>query len=103
MECCPTHRYAADGTYEVTLTVTTPDGRSASLATDRVRTHDVAITKMQVPQSANVGQTRQLIVGLSNKRYGDGQVQLFKSDRAGTSSSGHSAERSRSRQWPTTD
>jgi len=79
--CCPTHRYAADGTYEVTLAVTTPDGRSASLSRQiEVRTHDVAITKLQVPQSGTVGQTRQVVVGLSNKRYGETvQVQLFKS------------------------
>ncbi|HEU0246914.1 MAG TPA: PKD domain-containing protein [Gaiellaceae bacterium] len=83
--CCPAHRYAADGTYEVTLTVTTPDGRSASLSRQiEVRTHDVAIAKMQVPQSANVGQTRQVVVGLSNKRYGETvQVQLFKSGPGG--------------------
>lgn len=28
--CCPTHRYAADGTYTLTLTVDTTDGRTAS-------------------------------------------------------------------------
>ena len=63
----------------------TPDGRSASSTrTVNVRTHDVAITKLQVPQSANVGQTRQVIVGLSNKRYGEtAQVQLFKSGPGG--------------------
>ncbi|HSF60059.1 MAG TPA: PKD domain-containing protein [Gaiellaceae bacterium] len=83
--CCPTHRYAVDGTYEVTLTVTTPDGRSASVSRQvEVRTHDVTITKMQVPQSGNVGQTRQITVGLSNKRYGETvQVQLYKSGPGG--------------------
>jgi hypothetical protein len=83
--CCPTHRYAADGTYRVRLTITTGDGRTASFARDiEVRTHDVAITKMQVPQSANVGQTRQITVGLSNKRYGETvQVQLYKSGPGG--------------------
>lgn len=83
--CCPTHRYAADGTYRVTLTITTGDGRSASLARDiEVRTHDVAIKKMQVPQSGNVGQTRLITVGLSNKLYGETvQVQLYKSGPGG--------------------
>jgi len=80
-DCCPTHRYGADGSYEVVLTVTTSDGRSASLSRQiEVRTHDVAITKLQVPQSANMGQTRQVVVGLSNKRYGETvHVQLYKS------------------------
>ena len=83
--CCPTHRYAADRNYTVGLTVTTFDGRTASTETVvQVRTHDVAITKLQVPQSGNVGQTRQVIVGLSNKRYGETvQVQLFKSGPGG--------------------
>jgi PKD domain len=82
--CCPTHRYA-DGTFRVTLTITTGDGRTASFARDvEVRTHDVAIAKMQVPQSGNVGQTRQITVGLSNKRYGETvQVQLYKSGPSG--------------------
>lgn len=83
--CCPTHRYAADGDYTVVLAVTTFDGRTAS--TERVvqvRTHDVAITKLQVPQSGKVGQTRQLLVGLSNKRYGEtAEVQLYKSGPGG--------------------
>ena len=79
--CCPTHRYPADGDYTVTLDVTTFDGRTASTEQSiPVRTHDIAITKLSVPQSANAGQTRQLTVGLSNKRYDERvQVQLFKS------------------------
>ena len=83
--CCPTHRYFADGNYIVGLTVTTFDGRTASTETViQVRTHDVAITKMQVPQSGNVGQTRQVTVGLSNKRYPETvQVQLYKSGPGG--------------------
>jgi hypothetical protein len=83
--CCPTHRYPADGEYTVGLTVTTFDGRTAR--TERiveVRTHDVTIAKLTVPQSASVGQTRQLSVGVSNKRYGESvQVQLFKSGPGG--------------------
>lgn len=79
--CCPTHRYAADGDYTVTLAVTTFDGRTASTQQHiSVKTHDVAITKLSVPQSANAGQTRQLTIGLSNKRYDETvQVQLYKS------------------------
>ncbi len=68
--CCPQHRYAADGDYVVQLTVATPDGRTASTTrTVTVRTHDVAITNFRVPQTAHLGQTRQLTVSVSNTRY----------------------------------
>ena len=75
------HRYAADGDYTVTLTVTTGDGRIASTTqVVRVRTHDVAIAKFTVPQSASAGQTRQLVVGVNSKRYTeDVRVELYKS------------------------
>jgi PKD domain-containing protein len=80
--CCPTHHYLADGDYAVKLSVTTTDGRTASITqTIHVRTHDVAIAKLSVPQSASAGQTRSIVVGISNKRYPETvQVQLFKSD-----------------------
>jgi PKD repeat protein len=79
--CCPTHRYAADGTYTVQLAVTTTDGRTASVSQDvLVKTHDVAITKVQVPQSARVSQTRAISVGLTDSRYPETvQVELQKS------------------------
>ncbi len=77
----PSHRYAEDGHYLVQLTVTTSDDRTAS--TSRlidVRTHDVAIGKILVPQTASVGQTRSISVGVVNARYPETvQVQLFKS------------------------
>jgi hypothetical protein len=77
----PSHRYARDGDYTAKLTVTTPDGRTASTSrTVSVKTHDVAITKFTVPQSASAGQTRQIVVGLNNKRYVEEvQVVLYKS------------------------
>jgi hypothetical protein len=83
--CCPQHRYSADGDYTARLTVATSDGRVGTIEqVIRVRTHDVTIAKMQVPQSGNVGQTRQITVGLSNKRYGETvQVQLYKSGPGG--------------------
>jgi PKD repeat protein len=79
--CCPVHRYAADGDYSVNLATTTTDGRSAHVTqTVRVRTHDVAITKLVVPQSASAGQTRQITVGLSNRRYPESvSVELYRS------------------------
>jgi PKD domain-containing protein len=83
--CCPTHRYAADADYTVKLTVTTADGRSGSTSqVVHVKTHDVAIAKLVVPQSASAGQTRTITVGLSNKRYPETvQVQLLKSGAGG--------------------
>jgi PKD repeat protein len=81
----PTHRYASDGDYTVKDTVTTTDGRT-NTATQvvRVRTHDVAIVKFVVPQSASAGQTRQLTVSIADSRYPETvQVQLLKSSTGG--------------------
>lgn len=76
--CCPQHRYFADGDYKVRLTVTTSDGRTASAErTVQVRTHDVAITKLGVPQSASSGQTRGLSVELKNTRYAESVTVTF--------------------------
>jgi len=79
------HRYAVDGDYVVTLTVTTGDGRTASASrTVVVRTHDVAIEKLTVPQSARAGHTRQITVGLTNTRYPETvEVTLLKSTPGG--------------------
>ncbi len=79
--CCPSHRYFADGDYTVRLTVTTSDGRSATTTRVlQVRTHDVAIAKLTVPQSANAGQNRSIVVGLSNRRYAETvRIDLYRS------------------------
>jgi len=80
-DCCVPHQYAADGDYAVDHTVTTVDGRTASTSqTVLVRTHDVAITRFSVPQAASAGQTRRIVVGISNARYDETvEVQLYKS------------------------
>lgn len=85
MGSCPTHRYAADGTYTLTLTVTMTDGRTASTSREvHVRTHDVAVAGMAVPEAARVGQTAAITIGLANTRYPEAvQVQLLKSVREG--------------------
>jgi len=74
------HQFAADGDYAVSLTFTTLDGRSSSA--DRVvqvRTHDVAINKLVVPQTARVNQTKAINVDIKNKRYSENiQVNLYK-------------------------
>ncbi len=79
--CCPSHRYASDGDYTVQLAIVTFDGRTASTSqTVQVRTHDVAITRVNAPRSAKSGQTRQITVEINNKRYPEMvEVQLYKS------------------------
>lgn len=74
------HRYAADGDYNVRLEVTTGDGRVADTTrVVSVRTHDVAITKLKVPQTGAVGQNKQISVGVNSARYPETvQVQLYK-------------------------
>jgi PKD repeat protein len=76
-----THKYTTDGNYQVTHTVTTTDGRTASITqTVQVRTHDVAITKLTSPNSANVGQTKTITVALRNVAYPETvQIDLYKS------------------------
>jgi hypothetical protein len=65
--CCPSHRFTADGDYVVTLTSTTADGRSGTgTRTVHVQTHDVAVDGFKVPQSASVGQTKPITVGIKN-------------------------------------
>jgi PKD domain len=83
--CCPTHRYLSDGTYHVTLAVTTTDGRTGTITRDvEVRTHDVAVAKLTVPQSASAGQSRAIVVGLSNRRYAETvRIDLFRSTPSG--------------------
>ncbi len=77
----PTHRYAADGDYTVQLTVTTLDGRTAVASQAvHVRTHDVAITRLSVPQTGRAGQTRSIQVSVNSKRYPETvEVHLFRS------------------------
>lgn len=79
------HRYATDGDYTTSLTVTTTDGRTATASqTVRVRTHDVAIDRLLVPASARAGQTRHISVAIRNGRYDDSvRVELYRSTPTG--------------------
>lgn len=79
--CCPTHRYASDGDYTVTLVATTLDGRTAAATQElTVRTSDVSIERIQAPNSASVGQTRSIAVKVRGGQYAESvQVQLFRS------------------------
>jgi hypothetical protein len=105
----PSHKYVKDGDYTVKLTVTTPDGRTASTSqTVHVKTHDVAITKFSAPQSASAGQTRQLVAGINSKIYAETvRVEFYKSVPGGYVSLGYqdqsvpvrSANRTTNFQW----
>ena len=79
------HQFAADGDYAVWHKVQTYDGRSAETTqVVQVRTHDVAITKFIVPESARVGRTKAITVGLRNTRYPETVlVELWKSTTSG--------------------
>jgi PKD repeat protein len=89
-EQSPTHRYTADGDYTVRLTITTPDGRTASTSqVVHVRTHDVSIVRLAVPKSAHVAQTIAVNVYVKNTRYPETvQVSLLKSVPGGFSQVG---------------
>jgi len=66
------HQFASDADYTANLTFTTYDGRSASASqVIHVRTHDVAITKFSVPQTARVNQTKTINVDIKNNRYSE--------------------------------
>ena len=75
----PSHRYARDGAYDVTLVAVTADGRTGSATkTISVRTHDVEIVAFDVPASARSGQTKTITVGLGDRRYREvGSIQLL--------------------------
>jgi PKD repeat protein len=79
-DCYPTHTFVVDGDYTVQLTVTTFDGRTAlTTQTVQVRTHDIGITRFVVPNSARVGQTKQINVYIKNLYYQETvQVDLYK-------------------------
>jgi len=79
------HKYAADGDYQITHSVTTYDGRSASITkTIQIYTHDVSITKVAAPTSVGSGQTRAITVSVGNKNYPETvTVDLYKSTSTG--------------------
>ncbi len=75
--------FNADGDYSVAVLVTnTSTGQTEWYGrTVSVRTHDVAITRFTVPQSASASQTRQITVYVRNTRYTENvQVELYKND-----------------------
>jgi hypothetical protein len=81
------HRYAADGTYQVGLTVTTGDGRTGTSSRPlTVATHDVGISKFVTPAKARTGDTKPITVQVANTRYRESvTTDLFKSSSGGWS------------------
>jgi hypothetical protein len=70
------HRYAVDGDYAVSHTAV--DGARSTVVV-RVRTHDVAISKLAAPPAARAGETRVISVFVSDAHYPETvQVRLFK-------------------------
>ncbi|HEU4329215.1 MAG TPA: PKD domain-containing protein [Roseiflexaceae bacterium] len=76
-----THRYAADGSYPVSVAVTLYDGRVITARqTVTVSTHDVGITRISAPNTGSSGQTRSLTVSVASKLQAETvTVQLLKS------------------------
>jgi PKD repeat protein len=65
----PTHRYADDGTFMVTLRVTTGDGRiGVGSVPISVTTHDVALREIRVPAVVRAGGTADVTVVVASSR-----------------------------------
>ncbi|MFC0548280.1 PKD domain-containing protein [Kutzneria chonburiensis] len=76
------HNYKVDGVYQLTMHASSPDGRTVTKTTPlTVNTHDVGITKFDVPSSARDGQQKSITVHVSNTRYAEKPtVTLYKFD-----------------------
>jgi hypothetical protein len=76
------HHYTADGTYQVRLSVVSPDGRTGtSTSAVTVTTHDVSIDRFVTPKTAITGDTKEIAVRVANTRYRESvTTELYKSD-----------------------
>jgi len=76
----PTHRYARDGAYTVTLHVTARDGRvGVSSVPITVSTHDILLSRITAPWRARAGEeTRVVVVVGSRHRAEIAQIELFR-------------------------
>ncbi len=79
--CDVSHRFAADGDYLVTLTVTTADGSTNSVIKKvQVRTRDVVVMRLLVPPKPEKGKTYPIRVGVLNLYQAETvEVELYKS------------------------
>ena len=80
VEAQPTHRFAVDGLYTVTLHVTAPDGRVGVASTPvTVATHDVAVTRIDAPRHAHAGDEATVVVVVESRHRAEiCQVQLLR-------------------------
>lgn len=80
LESRPTHRYAHDGTYTVTLHVTARDGRvSVTSSSLVVVTHDVALTRIRAPWRARAGDEATVVVTIESRHGAEiAQLDLFR-------------------------
>jgi hypothetical protein len=76
----PTHRFARDGLYTVTLHVTAPDGRvGIASAPVSVATHDVAVARIEAPRHAHAGDQATVVVVVESRHRAEiCQVELLR-------------------------
>ena len=76
----PAHRYEHDGTYTVTLHVTTRDGRIGTCtATVTVATHDIVLARITAPWRARAGEEARVVVVVGSRGRAEiAQVELFR-------------------------
>jgi hypothetical protein len=80
LEPQPTHSYARDGVYTITLHVTARDGR-VGIATLQVTvtTHDIVVARVQTPQRARAGEDSTVVVVVGSRHRPEiAQVELFR-------------------------
>jgi len=80
LEPRPTHRYARDGVYTVTLHVTARDGRVGIASVHvTVTTHDIVVARVRTPWRARAGEDGRVVVVVSSRHRAEtAQVELFR-------------------------
>ena len=80
LEAGPTHHFERDGVYIVTLHVTALDGRVGTASVPiTVTTHDVALTRIVVPERAHVGDVGEVVVVVESRQGAEiVQVELLR-------------------------
>jgi hypothetical protein len=76
----PTHRYARDGVYDVSLRVTARDGRvGVGSARVAVATHDIRLTRIDAPSQASAGEHARVVVAVASRHRAEiAQVELLR-------------------------
>ena len=76
----PTHRYARDGAYTVTLHVTARDGRVGIASVPvRVSTHDILLARITAPWRARAGEEARIVVVVGSRHRAEiAQIELFR-------------------------